>query len=374
MLVKLKQQSLHNALQHVAAGLSARPLIPVLAGIKVQANKYGLTLTASNTSMALKYMIPMDGDVLTVERSGDVVIHARYFMDIIRTLPEDVVTLEEVENRNICIQSGRSVYRLSTINSEEFPDMDPIDNKAWFCIDNDCFKKMVKQVSFAASSSESRMVLTGVLFQTDGASLRLVATDGIRFASRTSNTNTTISDMFPPAVIPAKYLFEYSKMITNVSGVTEVTLGEHIIRFTTDNFTMQSSLINGTYPAVDKLKPDGGSSEITLSTSHFLDAVERVSLLSGDTNVVGLRISQSGAELFARDADIGDVTEVVTFEETFLEPMIISFNGKYMRDIMRVIDSKHVQLRFTSKEKPIIVQPVDSHDGFYIISPVRTPF
>lgn len=372
MLVKLKRQVLVSAMQHIAAGLSAKPVIPVLSGVKVQAGEAELTLTASNIAMTLQYKAAADGDNLAIEKTGNIVVPARYFMDIVRNIPDEFVTIEEMGNRQICISSGRTVYRLSTMNAEEFPETGAIENKAGIHIDSDCFKRMVKQVSFAASSSEARIMLTGVLFQTDGPNLKLAATDGICLASRTRNVNASQTAIFPPTVIPAKHLYDYSKMISDGSGVTEVALGDNGIRFTTDNFTMYSSLIRGTYPSIDKLTPNRFHSEITLDTSQFLHAVERVSLLSGEANVVGLRISPIGIELFARSEDIGDVTEVIPFEASLLEPMTVSFNGKYMREIMRAIDSEYTQLKFTGKDKPITVQPFDRQNDLYIITPIRT--
>ncbi|XEC93501.1 DNA polymerase III subunit beta [Paenibacillus tarimensis] len=369
MLFSLKQPTLNSALQHIAASISARPVIPILAGVKVQADEQEIILTACNSTMTLQYRIPVDNDTVTVKKAGTAVISARYVTDIIRNLQEDVVTFEEIKDKRICIRSGRAVYRLSTLDPDEFPVLDDIEIQRVIEIDNSSFRKMVRQVSFAAAASETRMILTGILFHSNGHILRLAASDGIRFASHTLNLNL---EMLPPVVVPAKNVHDFSKMLSDFSGRTEISMGDCFIRFTSDNFTMQSTLIQGIYPSIDKLIPNTFSGEITLVTSELLNAIERVTLLSGDANLVGLRLSPAGAELFARSIDIGDVIEALTVEEIISGTFTISFNGKYMRDIIRAIDSKHVHLKFTGKDKPIVIQSADVKHAQYILTPIRT--
>lgn len=201
-------------------------------------------LTACNASMALQYIIPCHCDQLKIDKEGSTVIPARLLLDIVRSFStESKVKLAELKHNFIHIESDYSIYSLATMDVSQFPDMRSLENKAKFQIDNIAFKKIVKQVSFAASTSESKPILTGISCQTINGKLRLSATDGVRLATSTSNLSENSSDSVP-FVIPAKHLSDYSKMLSDGSSKTQITISDHVISFNTLNFSMQSLLIH----------------------------------------------------------------------------------------------------------------------------------
>ncbi|WP_053375796.1 DNA polymerase III subunit beta [Paenibacillus sp. FJAT-27812] len=375
MWVDVSQPSLHIGLQHIAAGLSAKAVSPILTGIKVHAGTSGLTLTASNASVTLQYLIPCCPEQLIIHQSGSVVIPARFLIDIVRSFPGDrIITLKELANPYIHIESDNSVYRLATMDSSQFPDMLSLDKSAVFNIGNAELKKMVKQVTFAASTNESKLLLTGISCEADREKLKLIATDGIRLAARTANLIIHQTTVIPNVVIPAKHLSDYSKMLPDGPSSTQITLADHMISLKTQNFSMQSLLIQGTFPSVDKLTPKQFMAELTLDTASFLHAVQRVTLLAREVPVIGLQITPNEAELFAKTAEIGDVSAKLEIPAFSGEALTVFFNGKFMKDILQAIESEQVRLRFSGKHKPIIIQPANSPDALYIITPVRTAY
>lgn len=375
MHIEIARHSLHHALQHIAAGLPSRPVQPILTGIKLQADAERLTLTSSKLTMTLKYQLPSPSEALTVQQSGSAVVPARYLIDIVRSLPDGMISLRTAGNGILHMQSGQSVYRLATMDAEEFPDTSPIDDRMSFLINNGDLRTIVKQVAFAASTSEARPVLTGVSMsmQEDGRRLKLLATDGIRLAARTASIDAEDFGIpLPAVVIEAKHLSEYSKMLTDAASFTQISFGDHELRFQANSFSMQASLIPGQFPSTDKLLPPAFNTEIKLDTASFAEAVGRVSLLAGDSHVVGLRIREEGAELFAASPDIGDVTEAVVLAGRSGEAITVFFNGKYMKDIVNAIESEQLYIRLTGREKPIIIETVHGHDTYYILTPIRS--
>jgi DNA polymerase-3 subunit beta len=379
MRVEIARHDLHHALQHVAAALSARPVQPILAGIKLQADMRQLTLTCTKLTMTLQYQLPSSSDSLAVAQAGSTVVPARYFIDIVRNLPEGIVSLELIENTILHIQAGQSNYRLATMNADEFPDTLHDVTRSSFLINNGELRGMVKQVAFAASASEARPVLTGVSISVleDGRKLKLLATDGVRLASRSSRLHADDSGSLPTAiVIEAKHLLDYSKMLTDNAGDTQISFSEHGVRFATSSFSMETSLIPGQFPPTDKLLPSAFSTTtaLKLNTASFAEAVGRVSLLAGNMHIIGLRIREEDAELFAASPDIGDVTEAVTVAERSGEAITVFFNGKYMKDMVDAIESEHIYLRLTGREKPIIIETTQGHDTYYILTPIRSAY
>ncbi|WP_171693291.1 DNA polymerase III subunit beta [Paenibacillus germinis] len=373
MFVEVSQKLLSNALQYVTNAVPARSIIPILSGIKLKVGPCGMTLTAGTIDMMLQYEIPYEKDHMSVHESGSMVIPARLFTEIIRNLPIGLVTLETKKGLNVVIRSGKAAYHLSGMDPEVYPQISNFEYSQMISLPNDQFRKIIKQVCFAISSSDSRPVLTGVSCQFDNENLRLVATDGIRLASRVINVGNKLIKNFSNVIIPGKHLSNYSKMLHDEQAATDISIGDNKITFKTNNLIMQSSLIEGTFPSLDKLTPDAFTTEITFDSIIFLRSIERASLLAEEHNIVKLHISSNNIiELSSRATGIGDVLEEVEFDELYGDQISVCFNIKYMIDIMRSVDCSKVKIRFSGKWNPIIVQPIDNQTSLYIMTPIRS--
>lgn len=372
LLVEVSQQILLKALQSISSAVSAQSLIPILSGIKVEAVAGGLSLTAGKTDMMLQYTIPSDKDHLIFHRHGSIVIPARYFIEIIRNLQSGLLSIESAEDLKVVIRGGKAIYHLCGMNAEEFPSLAKINGAQSLRFQNGPLKKMIRQVSFATASSPSRPALTGVSCLFDEKQVKLVATDGIRLASRITPIEDNAQMALPLVIIPGKQLADFSKMLSNEHDTTDISIDNNMILFKTKNLIMQSSLIEGSFPSTDKLKPASYSTEITLESLPFLHALERVSLLSDDNNVIKLSLSsQNIMELSSKTAAVGNVVEEVDVESSNGDSITIFFNGQYMIDIMSAIDCRNIVLGFNGKWSPIIVLPIDSPDSLYIVTPIR---
>ncbi|WP_127531297.1 DNA polymerase III subunit beta [Paenibacillus kobensis] len=417
MLVRLNQSALWPALLHIGRAIAAKPVIPLLSGIHVQADSDGLTLTASNHSMMLRCRL--DGERAAILRSGSIVIPARYWMEIVRhTAASDTITLEVLEGWRLRMSAGRAVYHLNGMNPEGYPvmSMEQSDETVQLALPSSKLRKAVQQVAFAASCSEARPILTGVLCQLTGGKLRMTSTDGIRLASRTialsqheekdtdkvswhqtpptrqepNVTETTDADSTLPAgqsaasssdamahvIIPAKHLSDYAKAMGDGHGTTAITLSPHRVMMETNGFAMQSVVLEGVYPPIDKIVSAPNPSRsmaMTVMTRRLLQALERTALLSGDGSVVRLHSRPDGVmALNAYHAEIGDVQEEVDVASLHGEPISISCNARYMADLIEAVESEYVVLRMSDRQSPIIVSPEGSDSALYALTPIRT--
>ncbi|WP_029192897.1 DNA polymerase III subunit beta [Paenibacillus harenae] len=372
-MIEISQRLLCKALHLLSGAVSAKNVIPILTGMKLHADHTGLTLTAGHTGMLLQYKFPADDDQVTVRQPGSIVIPARYLTDIIRHLPAGTVSITSSEDYNVIISAGNAVYRLCGMSVDEYPSIAGSEHSDILHCPNLALKKMIKQVSFAVSTSEARPVLTGVSCRIEEEQVRLVASDGVRLASRIMPLQKKSGSTFPAVIIPGKHLTDFSKMLHDEQASTAISLGRNTILFQTNSISMQSSLLEGSYPSTDKLAPEAFTTEMTVNTFDLLHALERVSLLAGDNKAVKLSIeSDQTMELTSRTAAIGEVTESIAIEALVGEKLAISFNGKYMLDIVGVMDCGKVHIRLTGRRNPIIVQPADSSGSLYIVTPMLT--
>ncbi|AFH63782.1 DNA polymerase III subunit beta [Paenibacillus caseinilyticus] len=381
MRTVIAQASLHAALQHVMPAAAVNPAIPALSGIRLQADAGGLTLTGSNEVTRLQYHIPSDDPALSVLEEGGAVIPARRFGDLIRYLGEEAVALEAGKEM-LQIRTAGTVCRLALAarDASEFREAFDLTDVVRIRISNRDLKRMVKQVSFAAASSEARMVLTGVLCRIDGSRLSLTATDGIRLAFCSSELEDSAGEMGPSAVIPAKSLSTYAQILGD-AGFNRISIGTNAVELESGRFRMLSSLLGGAYPSVDGLKPARELTRVTLHTASLLQAVEGASVLSGDQqHLMLLTVSPKQAILSSASAGTGEMQVTVPWDGSVsgipAVPLTVSFNGKYMKEMLRSIASDRVQLVLAGPDRPIILEPVDDRPGaeaYYLLTPIRTP-
>ncbi|OMD72250.1 DNA polymerase III subunit beta [Paenibacillus odorifer] len=375
LLIHVSKDSLSTALQAALKAISANSSSRVLSGILIQAQTQGLILTASNIRMTIEYKLPVKMDSVVVHNTGEIVVPARYFYEIIRKLDPGLIRLEIEESLILNIQSGSTQFRLCGMDAAEFPRIQYIDhpNIQRISMKNTLLKQIFKRVVFAVSSSETRPVLTGVLLQIEKHNIRVVATDGIRFAQHVVESVDDYGEIPLDVVIPGSTLEDLLKILNDdADSSTDLEIGPKQIRFISNGLRVQSALLEGTYPSVNNLIPKAYLSEVIVKTDRLLHVVERISILAGESVMLSVLPSNT-LSLVSKTAEIGDVKEEIPLEHLEGDHFRVAFNGKYFRDILRAIDSETLRIRFAGKERALVILPVDvSSSTLFLITPVRT--
>lgn len=310
---------------------------------------------------------------MNVHRTGSIVVPARYFNEVIRKLTTDIITFEINKPLILTIVSGNSQIRLCGMDPEEFPLINNQEHNPAnkLRINNALLKSTIKQVATAASTSEMRPVLTGVSFDYNNDSVNLIATDGIRLASKIIHTESTLNSS-TKFLIPAKNLYEVSKMLRNDDDATEIDVVANQVRFTANELQVESALIEGAFPSITNVIPQSYLSEVLVDTTRLLCAVECVTVLAGES-IIRLLATTRALELLSRTAEVGDVQDEVPLMEMSGDDFSISLNGRFFIDVLRSIDSEHVRIRFTGKASPVVIIPDSKPSStLFLITPVRT--
>ncbi|MEG2988746.1 MAG: DNA polymerase III subunit beta, partial [Oscillospiraceae bacterium] len=107
---------LQNAISTTARAVAVKTSIPALEGILLEAED-GLRLTGYNLETGIRTTIPAD-----IQKSGTLVLSARLFGEIVRKLPDDIVTFS-TENLMVDITCGMSQFHILGTDPEEFPEL-----------------------------------------------------------------------------------------------------------------------------------------------------------------------------------------------------------------------------------------------------------
>ena len=372
MKLKIKKEILLEGLNKVSKAISTKNLIPVLSGIKFDLTKKGLTLTASDNDITIQTFIESK-DNMEIENEGCIIIQGRYVLDIVRKLPDEYINIEVVDDLKIVIYTDNSEFNLNGISKTEYPNISLEESKKPLSIKNRIFKEIINQTSFAASSDESRPVLTGINFKIAGDILECNSTDSYRLARKTIKLNQSVDDSYN-IIIPSKNLIEFNKIINESDDDIEIHIFNNKILFKYDNLLFQSRLISGTYPNTSNLLPEESLLTITTTVNELYNVIDRASILTSDKekNVVTLETTDERLIIKSNSAELGRVEEKMDVEKNNDENIRISFVAKYMMEALRSFSSEKVEISFVGEIKPIILKSSEDETLVQLVLPIRT--
>lgn len=362
-------------LNDVSRAIAARTTIPVLTGLKLVAEANGLTLTGSDADISIQTTLSIadEAAALSIEKTGAIVLPARFFSDIVKQLPEQQMTVEIIAGFQTMITSGSASFTINGLDANSYPHLPEITAANSVTISADMLRQIISQTVIAVSNQESRPILTGVHFSLNEKTFLAVATDSHRLAQRTetlSTSNTSVADV----IIPGKSLNELAKMLENVEEV-ELRITENQVLFILGKTLFYSRLLEGNYPDTTRLIPKESDTLITFNATELLAAINRASLLSHESrnNVVKLVIAEDGAKITGNSPDVGRVEEALHVKKQEGNELEISFNPDYMKDALRSFGNIDIEVSFTVPLRPFTLKPVENGDSFIqLITPVRT--
>lgn len=379
MKFTVNRLALLKKLRDVQLAISNKTTIPILTGLKLEANNKYLKLTGSNSDLSIesKLFVEDDSVNLNIEETGNIVLQpARFFADIINKLSDDTFTFEVNTQLQASITSTNSFFTINALDASSYPYLPEIDTSDSFTLPVERLKRVIEQTVVAASKHESRPILTGVNFSINNGKLKAVATDSHRLSQRVIPVSVPENLSFQ-IVIPAKSLLELSKILTDDIEEVSVALADNQILFTTEDTSFYSRLLEGNYPQTDQLIPTSSATELTIDVQTLKSSVERTSLLShaGKNNVVKLIIEDNKVQLTSNSPEVGFVEEDVKFIEVSGEDIEISINPDYLRDALNTFDSGQATLKLISTLRPFVLVPTEAendYDFVQLITPIRT--
>ena len=208
MKIVCYKDNILKALNSVVKGVASKTTMPILEGILIQTNDKEIKLTTYDLEIGIEYIMECE-----VKEQGSTVVNAIMFSEIIRKLPDTEISITLNENNLLEIECEGALYKLATMNPEEFPELPKIEIENSIDLEQSALKNMIRKTIFAVSNDENRPIFSGCLFEIKDNKLNVVAIDGFRLALRNINLPVAVNDF--KAVIPAKTLNEVIKIISD---------------------------------------------------------------------------------------------------------------------------------------------------------------
>jgi DNA polymerase-3 subunit beta len=378
MKLNILKEHLNESIQHVTKAISSRTTIPILTGIKIDVDTDGVTLTASDTEISIQSHIPIEKEgteIVQILTPGSVVLPAKFFTEIIKKLPSSDVTIEVKDNFITWISSGSAEIQIVGLDPEEYPLLPQLEENNIVSVSSELLKTMIRQTTFAVSTSETSPILTGVLWSFSRDRLKLIACDRLRMASREAQIEAEGEIEFHNIVIAGKSLNELNKLLPDQNMPIDIVVANNQVLFKIDRIQFYTRILDGAYPDTSKLIPQSFQTHLTIDTRKLADAIDRAYLLSREekTNIVKMTLKdEKTVEISSSSSELGKVTEQIDTHKLDGDLLSISFNSKYMLDALKVIDSDFIQICFRGPMQPIIMKPEDHSNMLHLIMPYRT--
>jgi DNA polymerase III subunit beta len=371
---RVERDVLAEAVTWVARGLPARPPVPVLAGILLEASDDGtLTLSAFDYEVSARVTVAAE-----VTEAGTVLVLGRLLADISRNLPARPIDLA-TEGNKVQVTCGASRFSLLMMPSDDYPTL-PSSPEPTGTVDGHLFTQAVAQVSVAADRGDTLPILTGVRVEVEGDRMTLLATDRYRLAMRELTWNPSATDASHVVLIPARTLSETARSL-GASGSIDVALGataggDGLVGFEAGRRRTTTRLLDGEYPKVSSIFPTTSETEAVVRTADLVEAVKRVALVAERNTPVRLRFAEGQVAIEAGTGDDAQASEAV--ECTLTGPEVeIAFNPTYLLDGLGAVGTDWSRVSFTQASRPAVLSGQDSADGEadtsyrYVLMPVR---
>lgn len=365
-----------HALNATKRAISSKNAIPILSTIKIEATAHHLMLTGSNGQISIEHTIPQTDDNagLLITSPGAILLEANFFINVVSSLPDVSVDFIEIEQKQVVLQSGKSEITLKGKDVELYPRLQEIATNNPLVLETKLLKTLISETAFAASTQESRPILTGVHFVlSDHQDFKAVATDSHRMSQRKLVLEKA-SDNFD-VVIPSRSLREFSGVFSDDVETVEVFFSSSQMLFRSEHISFYTRLLEGNYPDTNRLLSQHFETETVFNTANLRRAMERAQLVSNATQngTVKLDITLKGVTALVNSPEVGKVKEEIDALSISGQDLTISFNPSYLIDALKAIKSDEVNIRFISSVRPFTLTPVDdSLDFIQLVTPVRT--
>lgn len=354
---------IQQAVTIASRSTASKSPIPALEGLLVQVGQ-DVKITGYDLKKGIYTSFPAD-----VAEPGSIVLNARLFGEIVRSLPDGIVQIS-TDGMKTLIHCGASDFTVIGSDSSEYPELPAVDRQDAVSIPQDILGKMIRQTIFAVSDNESRPIYTGELFELSQGTLSIVAVDGYRLALRRETIEGGEDCSF---IVPGSALSDVEKLCADKDEPAEITVGTKHISFLIGDTVLVSRRLEGEFLNYKKSIPTQFGIEAKMERGEFMRAVGRVSLVIDEKTKMPIRLtlSEDAVDLSCRTG-IGNADDRCEAVMTGTGGFTIGFNNRYLLDALKAAPSEEIRLGLNTASSPAVILPADGSDAFaYMILPVR---
>jgi DNA polymerase-3 subunit beta len=369
MELVVRKNDLLRELQLFQGIVERKNTIPILANVLMEATGDEVRFLATDLEVGLRSKCQA-----TVAKGGSLTLPAKKFYEIVKSLPETDIRIAE-DKGGVKVAADRFDSRIQTLPREDFPTLPESGGTPSATLSRASVREMVSKTQFAITGEDTRYFLNGALFVLKPNEMSLVATDGHRLALvsvvRDGKGKNDADEV--KAILPKKTLGELGRLLTEGDGDISYERGENHLFFDVGGRLLISRMIDGQFPAYERVIPKGNDKHIEFERDRLTNAVKRVALLSNErSRAVKIHIDKGRVDVTSSSPDLGEAKETLPVEYNG-GAMQICFNAQYVLDFLSAVSTDVVSLDLKDEVSQAVMKPVgaEGYDYTYVIMPMR---
>lgn len=364
-----RKADLVRELQFFQQIVERKNTIPILGNVLIEATGNEMTLLATDLEVTLRSRAEA-----AVQRHGAVTLPAKKLYEVVRALPDGDVTIgTEKSGTGVKISGGQFTSRMPTLPREDFPTINEAPGTATAVIKGASLAQMIGKTQFAITGEDTRYYLNGALFVLKPGQMTFVATDGHRLALVHADRDGDEKGDEVRAILPRKALAELARLLADSDGEVRYERGENHLFFEIGPRLLVSRMIDGQFPAYEKVVPKSNDKHVEFERDRLTNAVRRVALLSNErSRAVKFVVEKGKAEITSSSPEFGEAREPIEVDYDGPE-IAICFNAQYVLDFLNAVESDVVSLDLKDDVSQAVMKPVgvNGYDYTYVIMPMR---
>lgn len=375
MKFTINREDLVRAVTAASRTVNPRSTITLLEGICVEAGEK-LRLTGYNLETGITVTAEAK-----IRETGACVMPCKMFSDIVRKLPDDVVSVEVDRDCRVRIQSGGTSFQFAASYAEDFPALPAVEEEHAIRMPQSALRKLIEGTVFAVSfdggiiGERCSPILAGGLIETTADSVSMVGCDGYRLAAQTWRAEEA---RFPEIqfVPPAAALKELGKIL-EAEGDKEVSfsLSKTHVLFQMEGVTLICRLLEGKYlPWRRFVQPKEQPLRLTADRLELLAAADRASLIVSEKykSALRCRFGLNGVEM-TTTTTVANAADSCRLEGDGKDTEV-ALSSRFLLEALRAVPTDEVTVLLSGGLRPLFLVPPEEGDGNYVymINPVRT--
>lgn len=365
--IKANRDAILKPLQTVAGIVERRHTLPILANVLLRKSGSDVSFLATDVEIQIQTTVQLGAG----KEDGGTTVSARKLIDILRSLPDGAEVAIKVENRRVTIQAGKSRFALQTLAAEEYPTVAASEQiGASFSLPQKQLRHLFQMVHFAMAQQDIRYYLNGLLLVTDGALVKVVATDGHRLAFCEAAIDGAQLARHE-VIIPRKTVLELQRLLAEDDEPVLIDLAGNQVRLRFGAVEMISKLVEGKFPDYQRVIPQGYTRRATVARDQFAASLARASILTSD-KFKGVRLSLSPGLMKIQTSNAEQEEAVEELDVDYAgDALEIGFNVGYLQDVLGNLKTESICIDFGDAGTSALLTVPGDGQFKYVVMPMR---
>jgi DNA polymerase-3 subunit beta len=353
MKISTRKDIIESILINAQAFLERKDATNITSHIYIDATSNEVAIKATDSEIGLE----VKSDQFNITTPGIFTANGKKLLDIVRTLKNDTIEFELVDD-NIIIKQKNAKFKLPTFNHEEYPTFPTTQNKAQITLDSLNLIKSLKKINPAIDTNNPKYELNGALIDIKENKTNFVGTDTRRLAV-VELENPSQEEL--SLIIPKKSIIEIQKLFLDK---IDIFYDETHIIVKNDQFFLYSRLINGKFPDYARIIPQSTKHNLTIPKADMIDAMKLITTISNelkitfDNNLIAIEsLNDSNQE----------AKTTLDLPITIDEPFTFAVNSRYLLDFLAQIDTQEFSIGLNEPNLPFVVK---SENFITVIMPI----